>query len=99
MPGSGVDAATEQGRPALKRSLGLGLAVLYGLGVTIGAGIYVLIAPAAARAGMHAPLSFVLAALVMAPSAASFAELGSRMPQSAGEATYVRAGLRSDLLA
>ena len=99
MPSSGVDAETERGRPALKRSLGLGLAVLYGLGVTIGAGIYVLIAPAAARAGMHAPLSFVLAALVMAPSAASFAELGSRMPQSAGEATYVRAGLKSDLLA
>jgi amino acid transporter len=99
LPASGVDAAPGQGRPVLKRSLGLGLAVLYGLGITIGAGIYVLIAPAAARAGMHAPLSFVLAALVMAPSAASFAELGSRMPQSAGEATYVRAALKSDLLA
>ena len=32
----------------------------------------------------------------MAPSAASFAELGSRMPLSAGEATYVRAGFKSD---
>jgi len=85
-------------RPTLKRTLGLPLAVLYGLGVTIGAGIYVLIAPAAARAGMHAPVSFVIAALVMAPSAASFAELGSRMPFSAGEATYVRAGLKSDRL-
>lgn len=85
--------------PTLKRSLGLTLAVLYGLGVTIGAGIYVLIAPAAARAGMHAPFSFLIAALVMAPSAAAFAELGSRMPRAAGEATYVRAGLRSDLLA
>jgi len=94
-----VERETGAGRPRLKRSLGLGLAVLYGLGVTIGAGIYVLIAPAAARAGMHAPFSFVIAALVMAPSAAAFAELGSRMPLSAGEATYVRAGLRSDLLA
>lgn len=86
-------------QPRLKRSLGLPLAVLYGLGVTIGAGIYVLIAPAAARAGMHAPLSFIIAALVMAPSAAAFAEFGSRLPQSAGEATYVRAGLKSDRLA
>ncbi len=85
--------------PRLKRALGLPLAVLYGLGVTIGAGIYVLIAPAVARAGMHAPISFIVAALIMAPSAASFAELGSRMPQSAGEATYVRAGLKSDGLA
>ncbi|HET6497283.1 MAG TPA: amino acid permease, partial [Thermoleophilia bacterium] len=73
--------------------------MLYGLCVTIGAGIYVLIAPTVARAGMHAPLSFVLAALVMAPSGGSFAELGSRMPLSAGEATYVRAGLKSDRLA
>ncbi len=93
------DVPSRRDQPRLKRSLGLPLAVLYGLGVTIGAGIYVLIAPAAARAGMHAPLSFILAALVMAPSAAAFAEFGSRLPQSAGEATYVRAGLKSDVLA
>ncbi len=92
------EAARPEG-PRLKRTLGLPLAVLYGLGVTIGAGIYVLIAPAAARAGMHAPFSFVLAALVMAPSAASFAELGSRMPQSSGESAYVRAAFKSDALA
>jgi amino acid transporter len=77
----------------------LWLSVLYGLGVTIGAGIYVLIAPAVARAGTHAPLAFILAALVMAPSAVSFAELASRMPTSAGEAAYVRAGLKSTLIA
>jgi APA family basic amino acid/polyamine antiporter len=87
------------GEVKLQRSLGLWLSVLYGLGVTIGAGIYVLIAPAVARAGMQAPLAFILAALVMAPSAASFAELASRMPVSAGEATYVRAGLKSTVLA
>ena len=83
----------------LQRSLGLWLSVLYGLGVTIGAGIYVLIAPAVARAGTQAPLAFIFAALVMAPSAASFAELAARMPMSAGEATYVRAGLKSTFLA
>jgi len=73
----------------LKRSLTLWLAVLYGLGVTIGAGIYVLVGLAAGRSGMHAPLAFVLAALVMSFSAASFAELGTRMPVSASEAAYV----------
>lgn len=96
---TGAADAAQTPQPRLRRTLGLTLAVLYGLGVTIGAGIYVLIGPAAARAGMHAPLSFVIAALVMAPSAASFAELGSRMPFAAGEATYVRAGLKSDGLA
>jgi basic amino acid/polyamine antiporter, APA family len=73
----------------LKRSLTLWLAVLYGLGVTIGAGIYVLVGIAAGRSGMHAPLAFGLAAVVMSFSAASFAELGTRMPVSASEAAYV----------
>jgi APA family basic amino acid/polyamine antiporter len=95
----GVREEEREGEIKLQRSLGLWLSVLYGLGVTIGAGIYVLIAPAAARAGVHAPLAFILAALVMAPSAASFAELVSRMPTSAGEAAYVRAGLKSKMLA
>ena len=85
--------------PALVRSLNLPLAVLFGLGVTIGAGIYVLIGATAGRAGMHAPLAFLLAAIVMAPTAASFAELASRMPVSAGEAAYVKAGFGSEKLA
>jgi len=82
----------------LLRSLTLTHAVLYGLGVTIGAGIYVLVGIAAARSGMHAPLAFIGAALVMAFSAASFAELGTRMPVSASEAAYVQAAFRRDWL-
>jgi amino acid transporter len=73
-------------------------AVLYGLGVTIGAGIYVLVGVAAGRSGMHAPLAFIGAALVMAFSAASFAELGTRMPVSASEAAYVQAAFKRDWL-
>jgi APA family basic amino acid/polyamine antiporter len=84
---------------SLKRSLTLGYATLYGLGVTIGAGIYVLIGAAAARAGMHAPVAFVIAAVLMGLTAASFAELGSRMPVSASEAAYARAAFGSDRLA
>ena len=74
---------------SLARSLTLTHAVLYGLGVTIGAGIYVLVGVAAGRSGMHAPLAFIGAALVMSFSAATFAELGTRMPVSASEAAYV----------
>jgi basic amino acid/polyamine antiporter, APA family len=81
--------ATRNASPRLVRSLTLTHAVLYGLGVTIGAGIYVLVGLAAGRSGMHAPLAFLGAALAMAFSAASFAELGTRMPVSAGEAAYV----------
>lgn len=85
--------------PTLKRVLGLWPAVLYGLGVTIGAGIYVLVGPAAGRAGMHAPLAFVIAAVAMAFTGASFAEFGGRNPVSAGEAAYVKSALRSRVLA
>ena len=74
------------GHAGLRRTLTLTNAVLYGLGVTIGAGIYVLIGAAAARAGMHAPVAFVIAAVLMGLTATSFAELAGRMPVAAGEA-------------
>lgn len=82
----------------LIRSLTLTHAVLYGLGVTIGAGIYVLVGIAAERSGMHAPLAFICAAITMAFSAASFAELGTRMPVSASEAAYVQEAFKRDWL-
>ena len=59
-----VPENTQSNSPQLIRSLTLTHAVLYGLGVTIGAGIYVLIGAAAARAGMQAPLAFVAAAVL-----------------------------------
>ncbi|WP_440639387.1 APC family permease [Bradyrhizobium sp. PUT101] len=77
--------------PKLIRSLTLTHAVLYGLGVTIGAGIYVLVGAAAARSGMHAPLAFLAAAVVMGMTAGTFAELGTRLPVAASEAAYVQA--------
>lgn len=78
--------------PDLKRSIGLASLVLYGLGITIGAGIYVLVGEAAGRAGAYAPSAFLFAAVVMAFSAGSFAELSGRVPQSAGESAYIHRG-------
>ena len=83
----------------LKRAIGLPRLVLYGLGTTIGAGIYVLVGETAGRAGEFAPVSFAISALVMAFSAASFAEFSGRVPQSAGEAVYVDEGFRKPWLA
>jgi amino acid transporter len=82
----------------LQRRINLPLLVLYGIGVTVGAGIYVLIGAMAGRAGLHAPLAFLLAAIVMAFTAASYAELCTRFPVSAGEAAYVRAAFGSRAL-
>ncbi|MBX9459367.1 MAG: amino acid permease [Rhizobium sp.] len=84
-----IAGGAEDKPQVLMRRLTLTHAVLYGLGVTIGAGIYVLVGVAAGRSGMHAPIAFALAALIMGLSAASFAELGTRMPVSASEAAYV----------
>ena len=84
--------------PELSRVITLPLLVLYGLGITIGAGIYVLIGQTAAHAGIYAPMSFVLAAVVMAFSAGTFAEFSGRLPQAAGEAVFVKAGFNSEIL-
>ncbi len=85
--------------PRLNRVLSLPILVLYGLGTTIGAGIYALIGEVAATAGAYAPVSFLVAALLAGLSGLSFAELGARFPTSAGEARYVREGLDSASLA
>src|ERR1051325_8331678 len=88
------ERATEASVP-LRRRLGLPLLVLYGTGITVGAGIYVLIGAVAGHAGVYAPWSFVVAAAVMGLTVASYAELSTRFPVSAGEAAYVGAAFRS----
>ncbi|MEX0338079.1 MAG: APC family permease [Arenibacterium sp.] len=93
-----MTAITEDGS-TLKRTLTLPLLALYGLGVTVGAGIYVLIGETAALAGPYAPAAFMIAAIVVGFTAYSYAELSTRMPVSAGEAAYVEAGLKRVWLA
>ncbi|MDA1090205.1 MAG: APC family permease [Proteobacteria bacterium] len=83
----------------LQRRLGLGLLTLYGLGTTVGAGIYVLVGKIAERAGEFAPVSFLLAAFLVGFTALSYAELSSRYPKSAGAAVYVSEGFALPALA
>ncbi len=82
----------------LKRALTLPYIVLYGLGVTVGAGIYVLVGEVIARSGQYAPFSFLIAGLVMLLPAAVFAELTGRMPYAAAEAHFVGTGFKSPKL-
>ncbi|MGR3758707.1 APC family permease [Roseobacteraceae bacterium NS-SX3] len=83
----------------LKRRIGLGLLTAYGVGVMVGAGIYVLVGAVAADAGVWAPLAFVIAGVIAAPTALSYAEFSTRLPEAAGEAAFVGAGLSSQALA
>jgi APA family basic amino acid/polyamine antiporter len=75
--------------PGLKRRLGLFPATLAGIGVILGAGIYVLIGVAANEAGNAVWLSFVIAAVVAGFTALSYARLGKLRPKNAPEFQYV----------
>ncbi|MCH9628090.1 MAG: putative amino acid permease YhdG [Chlamydiales bacterium] len=76
--------------PPLKRTLSLWLITAYGLGTILGAGAYVLVGKVAGYAGLFAPLSFILASIVAAFTALSYAELCRRYPKAAGEAVYIQ---------
>ncbi len=78
---------------SLRRALSLPLVTFYGLGNILGAGIYVLIGKVVGEAGLFAPLSFLLAALLASLTAFTYAELSAKFPLSAGEAVYVQEGL------
>ena len=79
---------------ALRRRIGLGLLTAYGVGVMVGAGIYVLVGIVAGEAGIWSPLAFLLAGIVALPSALSYAELTSRMPEAGGEIAFVENGFQ-----
>ncbi|MEM9209425.1 MAG: amino acid permease [Pseudomonadota bacterium] len=91
--------ASDAEQVGLQRRLTLPLLTFYGLGTIVGAGIYVLIGAVAGRAGIYAPIAFLMSALIAALTAHSYAALSARFPKSAGEAVYVREGLGSPLLA
>lgn len=82
-------------KTGLRRELSLGLLALYGLGTTVGAGIFVLIGEIAGVSGTRMPLAFLLAAVLAGIAAFAFAEMSARFPESAGEAVYVKQGFGS----
>ncbi len=79
--------------PALSRVLSLPGLVFYGVGVTVGAGIFALIGTILGVAGPFAPLSFLVAGLIAGSTAWSYALLVRRFPFAGGEAIYVTRGL------
>ena len=74
----------EEARSGLARELGLTEALAIGLGTMIGAGIFVLSAVAAQRAGPAAALSYVTAGLICLPIAMTVSELATSMPRAGG---------------
>jgi APA family basic amino acid/polyamine antiporter len=89
----------EQKEPSLRRELNLFQAVMYGVGLILGAGIYVLIGDVAAMAGDAMWLSFVIAAFIAVFTGLSYAELSSIFPKSAAEYVFVKNAFRNNLVA
>lgn len=73
----------------LKRTLGLPLVVLYGLGNILGAGIYVLVGKVAGFAGTSTTLAFIVAMITAGFTAFSYMELAGRYPVSASVSVYL----------
>lgn len=80
-PASGRD-------PALRRELGVGGAVMMGLGSIIGTGVFVSIGIAAGITGPSVILAIALAAIVAACNALSSAQLAASLPVSGGTYAY-----------
>ncbi|MFC8200314.1 APC family permease [Streptomyces sp. NPDC057298] len=92
--GSSPSESSQPGSPSsgaeLRRTLGVGDAVVIGLGSMIGAGIFAALGPAARAAGSGLFLGLGVAAVVAYCNAASSARLAARFPASGGTYVYGR---------
>jgi len=82
----------------LKRALGLFETTMYGIGIILGAGIYVLMGKAAGIAGNAVWLSFLVSAIIAALTGLSYAELSSMFPKSAAAFVYTSRAFGSRML-
>lgn len=82
----------------LEKSVSLHQAVFYGLGVIFGAGIYSLIGSAAGIIGNLLWLAFIVASIIAALTAFSYAELASYFPKVAAESVYVKHAFGKEFL-
>lgn len=84
-------SSTANGVPdELQRRLGVGDAVVIGLGSMIGAGVFAALAPAARAAGAGLLFGLSVAAVVAYCNATSSARLAARYPSSGGTYVYGR---------
>lgn len=83
----------------LKQSVSLFQAIMYGTGLILGAGIYVLIGDAAGIAGNAIWISFIIASIIAAFTGLSYAELSSTFPKSAAEYVFAKNAFDKNFIA
>jgi APA family basic amino acid/polyamine antiporter len=76
--------------PTLKRALNFWQVTASGVGIVIGAGIYVLIGEAAQDAGAAVWLSFIIGAVLAGLTGLSYAELAGMYPSAGAEYEFAR---------
>ncbi|MHA1131977.1 MAG: APC family permease [Candidatus Helarchaeota archaeon] len=77
-------------QPKLERDINLFEAVIYGIGIILGAGIYALVGKVYGITGHATWITFLIAAIIALMTGLSYAELSSSFPKSAAEYTYVK---------
>lgn len=85
-----MNAAARSERTRLRRVLGPLEVTASGVGIIIGAGIYVLLGAATSHAGNAVWMSFAVAALLCGLTGLSYAELASMFPNAGAEYDYTR---------
>lgn len=79
--------------------MGLFHLTMYGVGLILGAGIYVLIGEAVGFAGNSAWISFLLGTIVAIFAGLSYAELTALFPKAAAEYTFVKHAFKNNFIA
>jgi len=87
----------QSANPILKRELSLFEVTLSGIGIILGAGIYVLIGQAAGLAGNALWFAFGLSAIIALLTGLSYAELSSMFPKAGAEYDYVANAFNTNL--
>jgi amino acid transporter len=88
-----AETGTDTDGGELKRTIGLFQLTLFGVGATIGTGIFVILADAVPIAGPAVILSFVMAGVVAGLTAICYAELAGAVPVSGSSYSYAYATL------
>jgi APA family basic amino acid/polyamine antiporter len=87
------ETGTDTGQGELARSIGLFQLSLFGIGATIGTGIFIVLTQAVPIGGPAVILSFVMAGVVAGLTAICYAELASAVPVSGSSYSYAYATL------
>lgn len=88
-----ITAATVRSSEGLERSLGTFTLMMFGVGATVGTGVFFVMHEAVPDAGPAVVISFLLAGLAAGLSALSYAEMASAVPVSGSTYSYAYATL------